>query len=108
MEGARIEFHLRNESDEIAMIGDKIRRNPIVADNFPLEGKITGITLNNPARGTEAGIVLNDEFNIPLQQVGDFSLVYSESPYLPKRPSVSELLEQASGDKNEPHGYQHQ
>lgn len=99
MEGARIEFHLRNESGEIAMVGNKIRRNPIVQDEFPLEGEITSIVLNNPVNGTEAGIMLDNEFSIPLQQVGNFELVFSESSYLPKRPSISELLDSATGNK---------
>lgn len=100
MEGARIEFHLRNENNEIAMMGDRIERNPIVKDDYPLQGVLTGITLNDPVHGTAAGIILDGEHNIPLQQVGDFKLVYSESSYLPKRPSsLSSLFARATGDK---------
>ena len=99
-EGARIEFHLKNESNEVAMVGDKIRRNPIVKDEFPLEGTITEITLNNPARGTEAGIVLDNMYSIPLMQVGDFSLVYTDSKQNTKGSSVNDLLNRASGTKS--------
>lgn len=91
-------YHLKNSRGDIALVGDKIRRNPERKDTMPLECVITNIHLINCV----FSVTLDEAYNVPLRYLGDFDLVEPTRQNQRKQTSVSNLLEAATGDVKKP------
>lgn len=105
----RIDFHITNEDGVMAFVGDRIRRDPIVKDDMPLEGIITDIYLASVRDNRQAGITFDSKYDISLDKVCDFEVITRGRVYdltvnrrnrdSGSKSSINDLLSRAEGNK---------